>query len=64
MRHARECEFVACAGLDNRPFNSGEPVFDVFDVADRLLEIADEGFAAQQAVVHAGISDVNGDRVA
>jgi hypothetical protein len=52
---------IAGAGRGDCAFDVGEPVLDI---ADRLLEIANGGFDAQQAVFHAAIKDVNGDRFA
>ena len=52
---------IARASRGDSAFDDGEPVFDI---ADRLLEIADGGFDARQAVFHAAIKGVNGDRFA
>ena len=51
---------VAHTSRNDGAFDHGEPVVDL---ADRLLEIADGGLDAPQAVVHR-VRDANGDRAA
>jgi hypothetical protein len=50
---------VICDGHAGCAFDGGEPAFDV---ADRLLDLADGGFDARQAVVHDAVNGLNGAR--